>query len=203
VLNCLSVNITPPRKKVLGAPHEPSQYDPEYHEQKDGYKHRCGVILVAVFHDFRAQARDCGKKFGDDHSKDGAADSEPETCHHGGDGCGQDDLKEDLPLVGYLAQERILSQQIQQQQAAAQSAQRFVDMETDRYQLGIDPYIDVVTAQNTLLSDRQTLATLHTQEMTASVQLIVALGGGWDSTQLPTPAQISQKLTPAETVIQR
>jgi NodT family efflux transporter outer membrane factor (OMF) lipoprotein len=103
----------------------------------------------------------------------------------------------------YLAQVRILSQQIQQQQAAAQSAQQFVDMETDRYKLGIDPYIDVVTAQNTLLSDRQILATLHTQEMTASVQLIVALGGGWDSTQLPTPAQISQKLTPAETVIQK
>jgi outer membrane protein TolC len=60
-----------------------------------------------------------------------------------------------------------------------------------------------VTAQTTLLSDQQTLTTLHTQEMTASVQLIVALGGGWDSTQLPTPAQVSRKLTPAETTIQK
>ena len=45
-----------------------------------------------------------------------------------------------------------------------------------RYQTGIDPYIDVVTAQTTLLSDQQTLANLHTQVMTASVQLIEALG---------------------------
>jgi NodT family efflux transporter outer membrane factor (OMF) lipoprotein len=103
----------------------------------------------------------------------------------------------------YLASERILSQQIQQQQAATASAQQFVDLETGRYQTGIDPYIDVITAQNTLLTDQQTLATIHTQQMTASVQLIIALGGGWDSTQLATPAQVSRRITPAEAAIQR
>lgn len=103
----------------------------------------------------------------------------------------------------YLASERITSQQVQQQQAAAASAQRFVELETTRYQTGIDPYIDVITAQNTLLTAQQTLATAHTQQMTSSVQLIVALGGGWDSTQLATPSQVSQHLTPAETAIQR
>jgi len=103
----------------------------------------------------------------------------------------------------YLASERILAQQLQLQQAALASAQRFVDIEMTRYQTGIDPYINVVTAQNTLLLDRQSLATAHTQQMTASVQLIVALGGGWDSTQLPTPAQVPRRLTPAETTIQR
>lgn len=103
----------------------------------------------------------------------------------------------------YLASERIVSQQLQQQQAAAASAQSFVDLENARYQTGIDPYIDVVTAQNTLLADQQSLATVHTQQMTASVQLIVALGGGWDTTQLPTPGQVSQRLTHAETSIQR
>jgi NodT family efflux transporter outer membrane factor (OMF) lipoprotein len=103
----------------------------------------------------------------------------------------------------YLSTVRILSQQIQQQQLAAQSAQRFVDLETVRYETGLDPYINVVTAQTTLLNDQQTLTTLHTQAMTASVQLIEALGGGWDSTQLPTPAQVSAKLTPAETAIQK
>jgi NodT family efflux transporter outer membrane factor (OMF) lipoprotein len=103
----------------------------------------------------------------------------------------------------YLAETRILSQQIQQQQAATNSAQRFVDLETARYETGVDPYIDVVTAQTTLLADQQTLATLHTEVMTASVELVVALGGGWDSSQLPTPAQVSKKLTKAETTIQR
>jgi NodT family efflux transporter outer membrane factor (OMF) lipoprotein len=103
----------------------------------------------------------------------------------------------------YLAAVRILSQQIQQQQQAVASAQQFVDLELARYQTGIDPYINVITAQNTLLTDQQTVTGLHTQAMTASVQLIVALGGGWDSSQLPSPAQVSQKPTAAQTAIQR
>jgi NodT family efflux transporter outer membrane factor (OMF) lipoprotein len=102
-----------------------------------------------------------------------------------------------------LATVRILSQQLKQQEAAASSAQRFVDLETARYQTGIDPYIDVVTAQNTLLADQQTLTTLKITQMTASVQLIEALGGGWDITQLPTPNQVSQKLNKNETTIQK
>jgi len=103
----------------------------------------------------------------------------------------------------YLAAERILSQQLQEQEAAETSAKRFVELETTRYQMEIDPYINVVTAQNTLLGDQQTLSNLRTQSMTASVQLIEALGGGWDSTQLPTPAQVSARMTPAETTIQK
>ena len=102
-----------------------------------------------------------------------------------------------------LAAERILSRQIGQQEMAAQSAQKVLDLETARYETGVDPYIDVVTAQGTLLADRQTLATLHTQAMTASVQLIEALGGGWDSTQLATPEQVSKKLGAGEIEIQR
>src|ERR1700722_13748390 len=102
-----------------------------------------------------------------------------------------------------LAAVRILSQQIKQQQEAEQSAALFVKLETARYETGIDPYIDVVTAQTTLLSDQQTLTTLRIQRMTSSVQLIEALGGGWDRSQLPTPAQVSKKLTKDETAIQR
>jgi len=102
-----------------------------------------------------------------------------------------------------LASVRILSQQLIQQEAAEKSAQEFVTLETARYQTGIDPYVDVVTAQTTLLTDRQSVASLRVQEMTSSVQLIEALGGGWDRSQLPTPAQVSEKLTKTETTIQR
>jgi NodT family efflux transporter outer membrane factor (OMF) lipoprotein len=102
-----------------------------------------------------------------------------------------------------LSSVRILAQQITQQEQAEKSAQEFVDLEIARFQTGIDPYIDVVTAQNTLLTNRQTAAQLHVQQMTASVNLIEALGGGWDASQLPTPAQVSKKLTGAETQIQR
>jgi NodT family efflux transporter outer membrane factor (OMF) lipoprotein len=102
-----------------------------------------------------------------------------------------------------LSAVRILSQQILREQEAVKSAQEFLTLETARYQTGIDPYIDVVTAQTTLLTDRQTVASLRIQQMSASVTLIEALGGGWDRTQLPTPAQVSQKLTKADTAIQK
>jgi NodT family efflux transporter outer membrane factor (OMF) lipoprotein len=103
----------------------------------------------------------------------------------------------------YLASVRILSQQILKEQEAVQSAQQFVDLETERYKTGIDPYVDVVTAQTTLLTNQRTLATLQIQSMTSSVQLVQALGGGWGRTQLPTPSQVSATPSKADTAIQR
>ena len=101
-----------------------------------------------------------------------------------------------------LAAVRIFSQQILRQQQAVDSSEKSLKLELDRYQTGIDPYIDVTTAQTTLLSNRQTLAVLKVQEMISSVQLIVALGGGWDRTQLPTPAQVTAKPSKSDTAIQ-
>ena len=103
----------------------------------------------------------------------------------------------------YLASVRILSQQVLKQQEAEQSAEQFVTLQTARYQTGVDPYVNVVTSQTTLLSDQQTLAILRTQAMTSSVQLIQALGGGWDRTQLPTPSQVSARPSKADSAIQR
>jgi NodT family efflux transporter outer membrane factor (OMF) lipoprotein len=102
-----------------------------------------------------------------------------------------------------LASVRILSQQILKQEQAERSSAEALKLETARYETGVDPYLDVVTAQTTLLNNQQTLATLHVQEMTASVQLITALGGGWDRTQLPTPAEVSKRLDKADTAIQK
>lgn len=92
-----------------------------------------------------------------------------------------------------LAAVRIESQQIEHQQRAVQSARESFDLQMGRFETGIDPYIDVVTAQATLLADRQALATQQVQQMTASVELIAALGGGWDRSQLPSPNEVSQK----------
>jgi NodT family efflux transporter outer membrane factor (OMF) lipoprotein len=89
---------------------------------------------------------------------------------------------------------RILSQEIQQQDAAVKSAERNLQIATDRYKLGIDPYLNVITAQATLLSNRQTAVNLRMQQMTASVQLIEALGGGWDASQMPTPRDLIAKV---------
>jgi hypothetical protein len=52
--------------------------------------------------------------------------------------------------------------------------------------LGIDPYLNVLTAQTTYLSNQQAMVQLRLQEMNASVQLIEALGGGWDTSLLPS-----------------
>jgi outer membrane protein TolC len=90
-----------------------------------------------------------------------------------------------------LASLRILSLELQQQDQAVASSQHYVSIATDRYKLGLDPYLDVITAQTSLLSNQQTDVTLRLQQLTASVQLIEALGGGWDASRLPTSADIS------------
>jgi NodT family efflux transporter outer membrane factor (OMF) lipoprotein len=92
----------------------------------------------------------------------------------------------------YLATLRITSQQIARQQAAVAAAQNYVDIATVRYKTGIDPYLDVMTAELTLLSDQQTEVTLRVNQMTAAVELIQALGGGWSAQQLPSPAAVTQ-----------
>ena len=93
----------------------------------------------------------------------------------------------------YLAATRILSEQIIKQRDATQHAQQYLDLEMNRYQTGIDPYIDVTTAQTTVLTDQQSLASLQIQEAVASVELIQALGGGWDVSQLPAPSSLGAK----------
>jgi len=97
-----------------------------------------------------------------------------------------------------LASVRILYKEIQQQEEAEKSAEKFLELAMARYQTGVDQYLNVLVAQNTLLSDQQQLANLRTQVMTSSVQLIEALGGGWDRSQLPSPAQVSQKVSKSE-----
>jgi NodT family efflux transporter outer membrane factor (OMF) lipoprotein len=90
-----------------------------------------------------------------------------------------------------IATVRVLSQQIEREKTAVTAAQRFLDLATSRYQTGIDPYLNVITAETTLLTDQQTEVTLRVNEMTAAVKLIQALGGGWDTAQLPSAASIT------------
>ena len=102
-----------------------------------------------------------------------------------------------------LSSTRIYSQQILRQKEAVESAQQYVDMETDRYNTGLDPYVDVVLAQTTLLDDQQTLNALQVQEMLSAVELVQALGGGWDRSQLPTPSQVGAKTANADYTLQK
>jgi len=74
-----------------------------------------------------------------------------------------------------LAALRILSIEIQQQDTAVTSAERNLKIATDRYKLGIDPYLNVITAQTTLFANQQTAVTLRVNQIVDSVQLIEAL----------------------------
>jgi NodT family efflux transporter outer membrane factor (OMF) lipoprotein len=89
-----------------------------------------------------------------------------------------------------LASLRVLSLEIQHQDAAVKSAERNLALATDRYKVGIDPYLNVLTAQTSLLSNQEAAVNLRIQQMTASGGLIEALGGGWNASQLPSPAQL-------------
>jgi NodT family efflux transporter outer membrane factor (OMF) lipoprotein len=101
-----------------------------------------------------------------------------------------------------LAATRLYSQQIKQRKAALKDAQHYLQLEQARYQSGIDPYLNVITAQTTVLSEQETLAASQVNEMTSAVHLIEALGGGWDRSQLPTPAQTGKKVPKSEYALQ-
>ena len=101
----------------------------------------------------------------------------------------------------YLASVRVYSNQIKQVQEAVDSAKIYNQLEMARYETGIDPYVNVVTAQTTLLGNQQTLTSLQVSQMTSAVQLVAALGGGWDTSQLPTASQVTKKPTSTDTKI--
>jgi len=89
-----------------------------------------------------------------------------------------------------LAALRILTQVIEQQDSAIESAGRSLQEANVRYKAGIDPYLNVISAQTALLTDQQAAVTFRMQRMVASVQLIKALGGGWDASQIPSGKEL-------------
>jgi NodT family efflux transporter outer membrane factor (OMF) lipoprotein len=81
---------------------------------------------------------------------------------------------------------RILNTESVAQSRAVESARRSTSISTNRYKGGVTTYLEVITAQTTQLANERTAADITTREFAASVQLIKALGGGWDTTKLPT-----------------
>lgn len=85
-----------------------------------------------------------------------------------------------------LAAERILQDESASVDRAVKSAQRAMDLSTSQYKAGTADYLTVINAQTTLLSAQRTRVDLLTNRLTASVQLVVSLGGGWDASRLPS-----------------
>jgi NodT family efflux transporter outer membrane factor (OMF) lipoprotein len=80
---------------------------------------------------------------------------------------------------------RILEQESDAEKRAVASAQNSFDLSNQRYSGGVTSYLEVLTAEATLLSDQRAALDLQTRQFVASVGLVRALGGGWDVTQLP------------------
>jgi outer membrane protein, multidrug efflux system len=66
------------------------------------------------------------------------------------------------------------------QQKAVEDAQRYLTIANDRYVGGLVTYLDVITAQQTLLNNQRLATQLLGQRLVTSVFLVKALGGGWD-----------------------
>src|SRR6185437_14047404 len=80
---------------------------------------------------------------------------------------------------------RILEQESAKQQEATAAAENSLQLSMNRYKGGLVTYLEVITAQSIALSNERTEVDLLRRRMDASVQLIKALGGGWDTSKLP------------------
>jgi NodT family efflux transporter outer membrane factor (OMF) lipoprotein len=84
----------------------------------------------------------------------------------------------------YMVQLDVLEEESGVQQEALDAAREALRLVTNQYRAGTVDYTSVVTSQATALSNERTLLTLMGTRLTASVQLIAALGGGWDPERL-------------------
>ena len=92
-----------------------------------------------------------------------------------------------------------LSQALSTQAAAVNDARKALEIANNRYVGGVTNYLDVITAQTTLLSNQRLETQLLGQQLVSTVYLVKALGGGWDSSEIkdqqvhPHPGQILQQ----------
>lgn len=87
-----------------------------------------------------------------------------------------------------LAALRILEQEARVQDEAVQAARQSVELAVNQYQAGIVSYLNVVTAQAAALANERSAAEIQGRRLVASVLLIKALGGGWET---PAPEKAS------------
>jgi NodT family efflux transporter outer membrane factor (OMF) lipoprotein len=82
-----------------------------------------------------------------------------------------------------LASLRILAEELTEEHNAAVAAQHVVALSVTRYKNGIDSYVNVITAQNAFLTAREAELQVQIRQLTASVNLINNLGGGWTTAE--------------------
>jgi NodT family efflux transporter outer membrane factor (OMF) lipoprotein len=95
-----------------------------------------------------------------------------------------------------LAALRILATETQQLDTAVKASQKNLELSLDQFRLGVASYLNVITAQESLLGNQQTAVTLRMTQMVDTVQLIMALGGGWNTADLPNSQKLVLKTSP-------
>jgi NodT family efflux transporter outer membrane factor (OMF) lipoprotein len=93
-----------------------------------------------------------------------------------------------------LAALRVLEHEAGIQSTAVEAAQRSLSLSNTRYEGGVTSYLEVITAQNAALADEVTAVNILGRRMANAVLLIEALGGGWDSADLPQHPECCGKL---------
>jgi NodT family efflux transporter outer membrane factor (OMF) lipoprotein len=93
-----------------------------------------------------------------------------------------------------LAALHILEDEARTQNEAVVAAQKSLDLSIQRYKGGVTSYLEVTVAQSGALTDEATAVNILGRRMVAAVQLIQALGGGWDSASLPQRPDCCGKL---------
>jgi outer membrane protein TolC len=88
-----------------------------------------------------------------------------------------------------------LEQEAGVQAIAEPSTIRSLDLSNTRYEGGVTSYLEVITAQNAVLSDEVTAVNILGRRMASAVLLIEALGGGWKRSSLPQRPECCGKLT--------
>lgn len=91
---------------------------------------------------------------------------------------------------------RILQQEASQQEEAVKGAQESLRLELDRYKSGTVSYLDVITTQTIALTNESAAVGILSRRMNAAVQLIRALGGGWNAASLPAPGALRSPAQP-------
>lgn len=86
-------------------------------------------------------------------------------------------------VENYLVELNTLQNEIVAQQNATAAAQESARVTRNQYEAGMIDYLDVATTENSSLSQQQSLLSLQSTQWVASVQLIAALGGGWQASR--------------------
>jgi NodT family efflux transporter outer membrane factor (OMF) lipoprotein len=90
---------------------------------------------------------------------------------------------------------RILEHEAQVQDKAVTAAQKYLELATTRYKGGVTSYLEVTTAQTATLSDEVTAVSILGRRMVDAVTLVQALGGGWNSSEVPEHPECCGKLS--------